>query len=308
MNTFGTHFRLTTFGESHGPAIGGVIDGCPAGVVLDTEFIDRELTRRRMGDQPSALTTQRREPDAIEWLSGIYQGRTTGTPLAYLVRNTDCRSEDYDQLRDCCRPGHADYTYQEKYGHRDHRGGGRASGRETVVRVIAGAIAKQLLSAQDISFCATPFGGYIRCIINGLPAGVGNPIFHRLNAMLSYAMFSIPSCSAFVMGDTNNSWQLPDFADAWHPHGTGSTLTTTNHCGGIQGGISNGMPVIFHVGFHRPVTNPNGMICRQSDGSLIEVQPHGRHDSDHTHRLPVIVESMAALVIADLLGFNTTKQ
>lgn len=308
MNTFGTHFRLTTFGESHGPAIGGVIDGCPAGVVLDTEFIDRELTRRRMGDQPSALTTQRREPDAIEWLSGIYQGRTTGTPLAYLVRNTDCRPEDYDQLRDCCRPGHADYTYQEKYGHRDHRGGGRASGRETVVRVIAGTIAKQLLSAQDISFCATPFDGYIRCIINGLPAGVGNPIFHRLNAMLSYAMFSIPSCSAFVMGDTNNSWQLPDFADAWHPHGTGRTLTTTNHCGGIQGGISNGMPVIFHVGFHRPVTNPNGMICRQSDGSLIEVQPHGRHDSDHTHRLPVIVESMAALVIADLLGFNTTKQ
>lgn len=308
MNTFGTHFRLTTFGESHGPAIGGVIDGCPAGVVLDTEFIDRELTRRRMGDQPSALTTQRREPDAIEWLSGIYQGRTTGTPLAYLVRNTDCRSEDYDQLRDCCRPGHADYTYQEKYGHRDHRGGGRASGRETVVRVIAGAIAKQLLSAQDISFCATLFDGYIRCIINGLPAGVGNPIFHRLNAMLSYAMFSIPSCSAFVMGDTNNSWQLPDFADAWHPQGTGSTLTTTNHCGGIQGGISNGMPVIFHVGFHRPVTNPNGMICRQSDGSLIDVQPHGRHDSDHTHRLPVIVESMAALVIANLLGFNSTKQ
>lgn len=308
MNSFGSHFRLTTFGESHGRAIGGVIDGCPAGITLDFDFISRELTRRRLGDQPSPHTTQRREPDTIEWLSGLFEGRTTGTPLSFIVCNADCRSADYDVLKDCCRPGHADYTYQAKYGHRDHRGGGRASGRETVVRVIAGAIAKQLLTPQGISFSAQLNQGSIRCTIQGLPAGVGEPIFDRLNARLAYAMFSIPSCASFTMGDTNNSWQLPDFADAWHPHGTGSTLTTTNHCGGIQGGISNGMPVIFHVGFHRPVTNPNGMICRQSDGSLIEVQPHGRHDSDHTHRLPVIVESMAALVIADLLGFNTTKQ
>lgn len=307
MNTFGNNFRLTTFGESHGPAIGGIIDGCPAGVAIDFEFINQELRRRREGDEPSPLTTARKEADCIEWLSGIYDGTTIGTPLAFCVRNNDCHSSDYDLLKDCCRPGHADYTYQEKYGIRDHRGGGRASGRETVARVIAGAIAKQLIQQKGITISSTVKDFQVSCTIKGLSAGVGNPIFDRLNARLSYSAFSIPSAASFVMGDAPDSWQRADFADQWNADGRGETLTKTNHCGGIQGGISNGMPVIFHVGFHRPVTKPEGMICRNNDGSLTEVAPHGRHDADHSSRLPVIVESMAALTIADLINLENNK-
>lgn len=302
MNTFGNNYRLTTFGESHGPAIGGVLDGCPAGLVIDEAFIQEELRRRREGDIPSPLTTQRKEPDQIEWLSGIFEGKTLGTPIAFLVRNKDCRSEDYYLLRDCCRPGHADYTYQQKYGHRDHRGGGRASGRETVARVIAGAITKQVLSRHQIHIHATVSNFLVTCVIEGLSAGIGNPVFDRLNAHLSYAELSIPSAMSFAMGERPECWQLKDFADQWQRNGSGATLTTTNHCGGIQGGISNGMPVIFHVGFHHPVTHPDGMTCRQGDGSLVTVSPHGRHDADHSSRLPVIVESMAALSVADFIN------
>ena len=187
MNSIGNTFRLTTFGESHGPAVGGVLDGCPAGVVLDLAFIRQELQRRRQGDTPSSHITTRQEPDEVEWLSGLYQGCTLGTPIAFMVRNRDCRSEDYQQLHDCCRPGHADYTYQEKYGRRDPRGGGRASGRETVARVIAGAIAKQLLRTQGISFSSTLSDRTISCTILGIPAGVGQPIFDRLGARLGAA-------------------------------------------------------------------------------------------------------------------------
>ncbi len=302
MNSIGNTFRLTTFGESHGPAVGGIIDGCPAGKVLDFAFIQQELLRRRDGDTPSTLTTTRRETDQVEWLSGLFEGRTLGTPIAFMVRNQDCRPADYDQLRDCFRPGHADYTYQQKYGHRDHRGGGRASGRETVARVIAGAIAKQLLRDQGISFSSTISGRQITCTIQGLPAGVGDPVFDRLNARLGFAELSIPSAMAFSVGDPADSYQLPpdQFPDAWQPQGHANQLTHTNHCGGIQGGISNGMPVVFHVGFHLPVTQPDGMVCRRPDGSLATIMPHGRHDRDHLTRLPVIVEAMAALTVADL--------
>lgn len=306
LNSIGNTFRLTTFGESHGPAVGGVLDGCPAGKVLDFAIIQQELLRRRDGDVPSPLTTARHEADQIEWLSGLYQGRTLGTPIAFFVRNQDCRPADYGQLQDCYRPGHADYTYQQKYGHRDPRGGGRASGRETVARVIAGAIAKQLLLTQGISFSTTIRGRQIACTILGLPAGVGDPVFDRLNARLGFAMLSIPSAMAFAVGDPDDSYQLsPDqFPDAWQPQGTADRLTLTNHCGGIQGGISNGMPVIFHVGFHAPVTHPEGMTCRRADGSLVSVAPHGRHDRDHITRLPVIVEAMAALTVADLIALT----
>lgn len=307
MNTFGSNFKLTTFGESHGAAIGGVIDGCPAGVTIDEAFIGQELKRRRDGDTPSAQTTSRKEADNIEWLSGIFQGKTLGTPIAFMVRNNDCRSADYEALKNCFRPGHADYTYQEKYGYRDHRGGGRASGRETVARVIAGAIAKQLLKDQGISFHSSVNEFLVTCTILGIPAGVGEPIFDRLNAHLAFAQLSIPSAMSFTMGETPSSWQLADFADQWNDHGKGDTLTRTNHCGGIQGGISNGMPVIFHVGFHRPVTQPDGMICRNEDASLQHVAPHGRHDADHSSRLPVIVESMAALTIADLINLKNNR-
>lgn len=303
MNTFGNRFRLTSFGESHGTAIGGVIDGCPAGIAIDTRLVDAELLRRRQGDIPSSATTPRQESDQVEWLSGIYEGRTLGTPIAFCIRNRDCREADYDQLRDCFRPGHADYTYWVKYGCRDHRGGGRASGRETAVRVVAGAIAKQLLGQQEIRISSTLSDHQVSCRIEGLPAGVGEPIFDKLSARLAYAMFSIPSAMAFAMGDTPDAFQLPadQYPDAWIPGGKGGTLTASNHCGGVQGGISNGMPVLFHVGFHLPVTHPDGMDCRTGNGSITHIAPGGRHDSSHLTRLPVIVESMAALVIADLI-------
>lgn len=310
MNTFGNTFRLTTFGESHGPAVGGIIDGCPAGWVLDEAFIQEELRRRREGDTNEVQhVTARHEADEVEWLSGIYDGKTLGTPIAFMIRNKDCRSEDYAALQDCFRPGHADYTYQAKYGFRDPRGGGRASGRETAARVVAGAVAKQILRQQGITFAAHNNCRHISCAILGLPAGVGEPIFDRLNARLAYAMLSIPSAMSFAMGESPDSWKLPQeqFADAWNEKGEGATLTQTNHCGGIQGGISNGMPVIFHVGFHAPVTNPEGMVCRLDDGTLKTVAPHGRHDRDHGSRLPVIVEAMAALTIADLIPLPQQK-
>ena len=303
MNTFGHSFRLTTFGESHGTAVGGVIDGCPAGVVIEEGFIAKELCRRRDGDSPSTLTTNRKEPDLIEWLSGIYEGKTLGTPIAFMVRNRDCRPEDYEALRDCFRPGHGDYTWQQRYGCRDYRGGGRASGRETAARVIGGAIAKLWLASQGISVNSLRQGFEVNCIIEGVPAGVGNPVFDRLNARLAYAMLSIPSASAFAMGERPDDWRLPaeSYPDQWIAEGSSSTLTATNHCGGVQGGISNGMPIVFHTGFHPPVTDPDGMICRKADGTLKKVCPHGRHDKDHSSRLPVIVESMAALTVADFL-------
>lgn len=305
MNTFGNTFRLTTFGESHGPAIGGIIDGCPAGRVIDQDFILVQLRRRREGDTPTEATTTRRESDHIEWLSGLMDGVTLGTPIAFVVRNSDCRPNDYDALHDCFRPGHADYTYQQKYGIRDHRGGGRASGRETVARVVAGAVAQQLLMEHNISIHATNQDRDITCTVQGVPAGIGEPVFNRLNARLAFAMMSIPSAASFAMGGWD-IWRLPsnEFADAWQQGGTADTLTSTNHCGGIQGGISNGMPIVFHVGFHPPLTNPEGMICRLGDGSLKTVSPHGRHDRDHGTRLPVIVESMTALTLADFIPFS----
>lgn len=307
MNSFGNIFRLTTFGESHGPAIGGIIDGCPAGLLLDASLVDAELRRRREGDTPSPDTTQRREPDQVEWLSGFLDGKTLGTPIAFVIHNRDHHSEDYDALRDCCRPGHADYTYMQKYGLRDHRGGGRASGRETAARVVAGAIAKMWLGTQGVTLQATHQGYIITCTVRGLSAGVGEPVFDRLNARLAYASLSIPSASAFTMGEGMDDWRLSTekFPDQWVSQGQGENLTATNHCGGIQGGISNGMPVVFHVGFHPPVTRPDGMVCRCPDGTLKQVAPYGRHDGDHSSRLPVIVESMAALAIADLMLIHT---
>lgn len=302
MNSFGNRFRLSTFGESHGVAVGGIIDGCPAGIVLNNEFIAAELHRRREGDGSDHVTT-RHEADEVEWLSGLHEGVTLGTPLAFLVRNTDCRPEDYEQLRTLFRPGHADYTYTVKYGLRDHRGGGRASGRETVARVVAGAVAKQILKTSGITIRATAHDHEVSCTAEGVPAGVGDPVFDRLNARLAYAMLSIPSAMAFAMGDTPEAFRLAQqaFPDQWREQGDGNTLTLTNHCGGIQGGISNGMPIVFHVGFHLPPTNPDGMVCRDSDGRLHPVAPHGRHDRNHLSRLPVIVEAMAALVIIDLI-------
>lgn len=318
MNTFGNTFRFTSFGESHGVAMGGVIDGCPAGLVIDYALIDRDLARRRGAD--GTLTTARCEADKIEWLSGIKDGIALGTPISFIIRNGDVHSEDYDALSDCYRAGHADYTYQKRYGIRDHRGGGRASGRETVARVVAGAIAKMVLAQHSVSVSATvqmlplsemdadeTYGGRVECVVTGLPAGVGNPIFGRLNAMLAYAMMSIPSAIGFEMGIGSKAMAMTgrEYADAWHFDDAGNAvkeqITETNHCGGVQGGISNGMPVVFSVMFHPVVTQMGENCCLGADGKARDVVIGGRHDRCHVMRLPVVVEAMAALVVADLL-------
>lgn len=311
MNTFGCNFRFTSFGESHGVAIGGVVDGCPAGMNIDFEWIERDLARRRGAGLPG--TTARREPDNVEWLSGVLDGVTLGTPIAFIVRNSDIRSDDYDMLRECHRPGHADYTYQQRYGLRDHRGGGRASGRETVARVVAGGIAKQILRQSGISIAATASvgntaevdtcGGTVSCVIEGVPAGVGNPVFGRLNAALAAAMMSIPSAVGFEMGDGFAAAAMTgrEYADAWGNPADNESLTKTNHCGGIQGGISNGMPILFRVAFHPVVTQAGITQCLTMDGDLRDVEIKGRHDRCHVLRCPPIVEAMAAMTIVGLI-------
>lgn len=325
MNTFGTKFRLTTYGESHGLAVGGIIDGCPSQVRLDMEAIRTDLARRRQG----AL---RQEEDEIEWLSGLKDGVTLGTPIAFTIRNKNTRSEDYDQLVDCYRPGHADYTYQQKYGLRDHRGGGRASARETVARVVAGAIAKQLIAPVQIhaemevsnsspdlgevdarradgGVCDT-HGGIVSCRITGLPAGIGDPVFNKLNAQLASAMMSIPSAIGFEMGIgfAAATMKGSEYIDRWNTqtpsHPNTQPLTMTNHCGGIQGGISNGMPIEFRVAFHPVVTLPQPVECLTIDGELRTLQVTGRHDRCQVPRAAVVVEAMAAMVIADHLLDN----
>ena len=260
MNTYGTKFRLTTFGESHGPAVGGIIDGCPSNIEVCQKAIQADLARRRLG-------APRQEEDEVEWLSGIKDGHTLGTPIAFIIKNKNTRTEDYAHLVDCYRPGHADYTYRMKYGIRDHRGGGRASARETVARVVAGAIAKQLMpeikiisdvsDVSDVTDIKDTHGGIVSCRVTGLPAGIGDPLFGKLNAALAAAMMSIPSAIGFEMGAGFAAAQMTgsEYIDRWK--GTGgkvsnerlevtddtsatsnlSPLTLTNHCGGIQGGF-----------------------------------------------------------------------
>ena len=308
MNTFGNKFRLTTYGESHGLAVGGIIDGCPSRIAIDMEAIHRDLVRRRQG----AL---RQEEDEIEWLSGLKDGITLGTPIAFTIRNKNTRSEDYDQLADCYRPGHADYTYEQKYGLRDHRGGGRASARETVARVVAGAIAKQVIAPVGIHAEATltgpedvndTHGGVVSCRITSLPAGIGEPIFNKLNARLAFAMMSIPSAIGFEMGAGFAAAEMKgsEYIDRWNGGLNASNnqaITKTNHCGGIQGGISNGMPVEFRVAFHPVVTLPQPVECLTADGEMRTLQVNGRHDRCQVPRAAAVVEAMAAMTIADLI-------
>lgn len=308
MNTFGNKFRLTTYGESHGLAVGGIIDGCPSRIAIDMEAIHRDLVRRRQG----AL---RQEEDEIEWLSGLKDGITMGTPIAFTIRNKNTRSEDYDRLADCYRPGHADYTYEQKYGLRDHRGGGRASARETVARVVAGAIAKQVIAPVEIHAEATltgpedvndTHGGVVSCRITSLPAGIGEPIFNKLNARLAFAMMSIPSAIGFEMGAGFAAAEMKgsEYIDRWNGGLNASNnqaITKTNHCGGIQGGISNGMPVEFRVAFHPVVTLPQPVECLTADGEMRTLQVNGRHDRCQVPRAAVVVEAMAAMTIADLI-------
>jgi len=350
-NTFGTLFRLTTFGESHGPYIGGVIDGCPAGLKINETFIENEMRRRRPGQ--SHITTQRNEDDAVEFISGVFEGITTGAPIGFLIKNKDAKTKDYDHQKDSIRPSHADFTYQEKYGLRDYRGGGRSSARETACRVAAGAIAKLFLQQKGISIHAfvkqvgtisliknfsdldlsktesnivrcpdenianemiafiekikkegDTVGGVIQCVIQNAPIGLGEPVFDKLNAVLAHAMLSINAVKGFEIGSgfsgaSARGSEQNDLFESDSQHKKVSTLT--NNSGGIQGGISNGMPIYFNVAFKPVATIMQDQKTITSSGEETILKGKGRHDPCVVPRAVPIVESMAALVITDLL-------
>lgn len=293
--------KLTTFGESHGVAVGGVIEGCPAGLKIDRQLIDNDLARRATGKTSSE--SQRRESDEVEFLSGLLDGVTLGTPIAFLVRNTDARPEDYADLKDVFRPSHADFTYQAKYGIRDWRGGGRASARTMLPYVVAGAIAKQLLAAQGIKVRAEvhsiggetdsakieallqqcreegdTVGGIVHGSITGLPAGLGEPLDDKFQACLAKAMFTIPAVKGFEYGD---GFAMASMRGSEANDQMDGTTFLTNHSGGIQGGITNGEEVFFNVAFKPIPTLGRG----------------NRHDVCALPRATVIVEAMAALTI-----------
>lgn len=349
MNTFGKNLTLTTFGESHGPAIGGVIDGMPPRVKIDLNRIQAELNRRRPGQ--SAITTARREPDTVRILSGMMDNMTLGTPIGFVIENTNQHSSDYDEMRHVFRPSHADFTYQAKYGIRDHRGGGRASARETAARVVGGAFARQWLEQQGIAIMAwtsqvgdiampemeniTPemiesnavrcphtasaqamealiasikaegdtIGGIIECRVTGIPAGIGEPHFNRLNSRLGAAMLSIPACKAveFGMGFDGCIHRGSEMLDEFTTDANGKVVTLTNNSGGIQGGISNGMPICFRVGFKPVATLLRPVHTISDSGAPAELKARGRHDPCVLPRAVPIVEAMAALTIADMM-------
>lgn len=347
-NSFGKLFTISTWGESHGPSVGVVIDGCPPRLPLTQAEVQAELDRRRPGQ--SDITTPRKEADTVEFLSGIFEDTTTGQPLAMLVRNADARSEAYDEMREKFRPSHADFTYQTKFGIRDHRGGGRSSARETIGRVAAGAVAKKILhlahgieirafvtrvhqiAAPSITRfptlaeveatavrCPHPataaqmierikevraegdsVGGIIECRIRRVPAGLGEPVFDRLEADLAKAMLSLPATKGFEIGSgfTGTLLKGSQHNDAFVAK-RGKVHTATNNSGGVQGGISNGEEIIFRVGF-----KPTATIMQMQDtvdlqGKGTQLKGRGRHDPCVVPRAVVIVEAMAALVLVD---------
>jgi chorismate synthase len=347
MNTFGKIFRLTSFGESHGRGIGGIIDGCPAGLELDIDLIQNDLARRRPGQ--SKITTQRKESDQVEFLSGVFEGKTQGTPIAFAIWNKDQHSSDYNNLKDVFRPSHADYTYIKKYGTRDHRGGGRSSARETIARVVAGAIAKQLLAKPGVSIqafvsqvgeiklqksypeldlskteenlvrCPDPetaekmiarieaaakdrdtVGGVITCVVRGVPAGWGEPVFNKLHADLGFAMLGINAVKGFEYGSGFSGTKLSgsQHNDVFIRTESG-IRTKTNHSGGIQGGISNGEDIYFNVAFKPIATLLKEQQTVDKNSNETTINPKGRHDPCVLPRAVPIVEAMAALVLAD---------
>ncbi len=351
-NTFGKLFRITTFGESHGAGIGVVIDGCPAGLLIDENFITHQLKRRKPGQ--SAITTSRNEDEQFEILSGVFEGKSTGAPIAIFIRNKDTKSEDYLHLKDVYRPNHADYTYEQKYGIRDYRGSGRASARETVARVLGGSVAQLLLDHHQISIHAfvssvgpisldkninaidlssiedsivrcpdaviakqmeeyilsvkeagDSIGGCITCVIQGVPVGLGEPVFDKLHADLAKAMMSINAVKGFEIGDgfsstlRNGSEHNDVFVNS-----DAGIKTATNNSGGIQGGISNGETIYFRVAFKPVSTIMQDQQSIDKNGNAITLVGKGRHDPCVVPRAVPIVESMAALVIADHLLRN----
>ncbi len=315
MNTLGHLFKLTTFGESHGTAIGGVIDGCPSQLKLDFDFIEQELLRRKTAQ--SSISSQRKEPDRVEWLSGLLDGVTLGTPIAFMVRNEDFKPEDYEALKDVYRPSHADYTYEQKYGIRDWRGGGRASARTTLPIVVAGAIAKQILKGKSIQVFAEvtsvgnaeqsrregdTVGGVVECRILGVPAGLGEPMFGKFSAELAHALFSLPAVKGFEIGDGFALAKMKGSeANDTFINKEGKITTLTNHSGGIQGGITNGNDVVFRVAF-KPIpsiSQPQQTVNRA--GEPCEIAIEGRHDVCALPRAVVLVEALAAMVTVDAL-------
>ncbi len=347
-NSYGEFFKITTFGESHGAAVGVIIDGCPAGLEINEEDIQKELDRRKPGQ--SKVSTLRKEDDSVEILSGVFEGKTTGTPVALMVRNTSQRSQDYNDIKDLFRPGHADYTYFKKFGIRDYRGGGRASARETIGRVAAGAVAKKILALKGIDILgyiiqienimaekfdrdfieqnpirtadvdAYPLmeeailkakmeqdsvGGVIELCIKNVPAGLGEPVFDRLNARLAYAIMSIPAVkgvefgagfkAAAMRGSQNNDEITPDGF-------------LSNNAGGTLGGISSGQDIIL-----RFAVKPTSSILTPKKTIDIYGNPHeivtkGRHDPCVAPRGVVVAEAMAALTIVDMMMINAGRQ
>lgn len=348
-SSFGQLFRLTTFGESHGPAVGVVVDGCPPRLALDLDAVQADLDRRRPGQ--SRLVTQRDEADRVEVLSGLFEGRTTGTPLTFLVRNADQRPGAYDHLRDVYRPSHADYTYEAKYGLRDHRGGGRSSARETIGRVAGGAVARQLLLAvagvevlawvsevhgiaadvdpgavtpadveADPTRCPDPaaaarittaiedarragdsLGGVVTVVARRVPPGLGEPVFDKLDADLAGAMLSLPAAKGFEIGSGFAGTLLTgqQHNDAFEPGRDGRPHATTNHSGGVQGGISNGETIVCRVAFKPTATIAAEQKTVTTDGEPTTLAARGRHDPCVLPRAVPLVEAMALLVLAD---------
>ena len=333
-NTFGNIFQLTTFGESHGIAIGGVIDGMPAGIPVDEELLASELARRRPGQ--SRITTSRNEPDQVELLSGVFEGVTTGTPIGFEVRNQNQHSGDYSNISRVFRPSHADYTYQAKYGIRDYRGGGRASARETAVRVAAGALAKLFLRERGIHIEARlvqvgnekepsrmeelikqtqadgdSIGGIVGCTIQGCPVGLGEPVYNKLHSALGAAMLSINACHGFDYGAGFEGIGMKgsEQNDAFTTDSEGNITTLSNFSGGIQGGISNGQDICFRALFKPTATISKKQQTVNKEGIPIAISVTGRHDPCVALRAVPVVEAMAALVIADflLLSRNSNK-
>lgn len=353
-SSFGTLFKITTWGESHGKALGVVVDGCPAGLELNEADIQRYLNRRKPGT--SSITTPRREADEVEILSGVFEGRTTGTPISMLVRNTSQQSSDYSEIASYYRPGHADYTFDAKYGFRDYRGGGRSSGRETIGRVAAGAVACKLLSQLGVTLCAytrsigpieadlslfdaaavlsTPtampdyaaseqavdylkqakqnadsVGGCMECIVTGLPAGLGDPVFEKLDANLAKAVMSIGAVKAVEIGDgCSVSGRLGSENNDAFCLREGGIAKQSNHCGGILGGISDGDTLLV-----RAHVKPTPSIYRTQQtvnrsGEEIEIRIGGRHDPVIVPRAVVVLECMTALTLADAMMINMSAR
>ena len=302
---------MTTFGESHGAAIGGVIDGCPAGILLDKALIEKELSRRKPGQ--NATMSARKEPDEVEYLSGLFEGKTTGAPIAFLIRNKDAKTSDYENIKDVFRPSHTDFTYQMKYGIRDYAGGGRGSARTLLPCVVAGAIAKQILATQGIEISSEVIemgearekdtvGAIIQGTIKNVPVGLGEPAFMKFHAILAYAMMTINAAKGFEIGEGFNAARMrgSEYNDEFTFDGE-RIRTKTNHSGGVQGGITNGEDIVFRVAF-KPI--PSVMLPQQTvdiHGNAVTLEIQGRHDTCVVPRVIPIVEAMAAMVTLDFV-------